>query len=469
MYYLIYPILIAFIPINSIYVQNILEIKRKAYYEALFFVSLFICGLFFVFLKITHNPDLSALVATVNLLMLTKTNDGFVALYSQYKRTLSKYKILYTIKLIAICTLISVLLITVLKINLAPLSKILFYLSLIINALLFFDIYQKKSKTIEKPTEYDNKQPSENLPDIYHLILDMHVGFDKPEFCDHDFRSSLKERGFDIYDNFTSNYERTNLSVPSMLNMDYMHKLIQEQTNVYAPEITLPFYAENVVFSTLNSLGYKLNFVVNHLYDDTLRRKALQKDSFQPGPRSGNVFFQLFFFTLIPGISINLKNYVIDIIEKYSNINVCKERPTFNFMHILAPHGPYLCDENGNPTPKEYLYYADGCYLGYQKYLNKKIIKLIDDIQKKMKKNSIIIIHGDHGIPDSDCCWKILIAIKTPEDKPFKFNKRTSSLVNLYRCIFNRYLNTNLDLLNTEHYNSNIIDFIVKKAENELV
>ena len=68
-----------------------------------------------------------------------------------------------------------------------------------------------------------NIEKQKNFPNIYHIILDCHIGFGIKEYFDEEFFNALKERGFYNIKNFKSNYNMTQLSMPSIMNMDYIH------------------------------------------------------------------------------------------------------------------------------------------------------------------------------------------------------------------------------------------------------
>ena len=86
-----------------------------------------------------------------------------------------------------------------------------------------------------------------------------------------------------------------------------------------------------------------------------------------------------------------------------------------------------------------------------------------------MKKNSIIILHSDHGfVRTKEFAHNILLAIYTPDKQKLEYNQDETSLVNLYRLIFNKYFNKNLPLLKSEFYINNNTDFIVSKYEKDI-
>tara|TARA_B100000029_G_scaffold458671_1_gene488242 strand:- start:231 stop:701 length:471 start_codon:yes stop_codon:yes gene_type:complete len=129
-------------------------------------------------------------------------------------------------------------------------------------------------------------------------------------------------------------------------------------------------------------------------------------------------------------------------------------------MHIRLPHDPFIYDSEGN-----YLAYTiksddKDAYLQQLIFTEKKILELVDVIQKKSPE-SVIIILSDHGFR-SDIDWEnpsdddlirgfnVITAFYFP-DRNLLINEKIS-LVNVYRIFFNEYFDYNLDLLPDKHF-----------------
>ena len=102
---------------------------------------------------------------------------------------------------------------------------------------------------------------NERFPDIYYIILDEYsgnhslikdFGFDNSQFL-----NELKDRGFIIPEKNFSNYPNTALSLPSMLNMQYMgflsEEIMEEKLNDLRP--TKILRENNLVIKNLKSQG----------------------------------------------------------------------------------------------------------------------------------------------------------------------------------------------------------------------
>ena len=462
-----YPLLLVLIYITSIYAQNLTEISEKDYFKTLFFMELFFtASLAFIFL-LTSNIHLSALITTFLFFVMTNINTIFVALYSKYQRSLMKNKITYLALTFSITVTISLLLAFILrKVDLSFISKIGFYTLAFLNLIIIQDTI-KRHKTFNTHLKTDDIKNKKNIiinnddtPDIYHIILDAHSGFSRKDLCDLEFKENLINLGFNIYENFYSNYMTTNLSVSSFLNYDYVYNLIKEKTNIILPEMILPFYKNNRVFEFFMQNGYDVKTVIKSKYFNFLFKNTSNFTT-------RNQFFELLFYCFVK-YSNNFTSQIKNTLEHYSKLPIDIKKKNFHYIHLLAPHPPYYCNEKGNLN-SENNFTNPAYYLPYQKYINKLTINNLKQIMEKMKKNSIIILHSDHGfVRTKEFAHNILLAIYTPDKQKLEYNQDETSLVNLYRLIFNKYFNKNLPLLKSEFYINNNTDFIVSKYEKDI-
>jgi hypothetical protein len=155
------------------------------------------------------------------------------------------------------------------------------------------------------------------------------------------------------------------------------------------------------------------------------------------------------------------------------------QKQKFVFVHILAPHPPFVFDKNGIPTEPDRPYFigdANGYrgsseeYLqGYRDeviFINKEIKKTIIGILENSKRPPVIILQGDHGpglntsflALEENCHFErfsILNAYYIPPEHRTNFNFYPGiTPVNSFRILFNYYLNTNLELLPDKQFYS---------------
>ncbi len=103
--------------------------------------------------------------------------------------------------------------------------------------------------------------PVEEQRDIYYIILD---GYSRADiilndtgFDNSDFISGLKERGFQIADCSSSNYDSTVFSLGSTFNLNYIPPVGSHMLKDHVWRDFGDYLRYNVVRNTLKELGYK--------------------------------------------------------------------------------------------------------------------------------------------------------------------------------------------------------------------
>jgi len=166
-----------------------------------------------------------------------------------------------------------------------------------------------------------------------------------------------------------------------------------------------------------------------------------------------------------------VRDRVLCTFSKLSEIHKIKG-PKFIFAHIQSPHPPFVFGKNGEQVPNTSLSLitwdpTEG-YLNQVKFIEKKLLSLIDTIILKSKSPPIIIIQGDHGsaatfsnkedplgiIPTNQNIKEIMgifnaFYLSGRENKNL-YN--SISPVNNFRLIFNSYFNENFPLLPDSNY-----------------
>ena len=326
------------------------------------------------------------------------------------------------------------------------------------------------------PIETDLVRP-ENPPDVYFFLLDSYgrsdllyqaYGFDNSGFI-----RELEKRGFFVPKCSQSNYVRTELSLGSSLNMQYL----QDLSSAFKPSST----ARDVLWDSLKhsavrynfeSMGYETvdfanGFAWMELYD--------ANHFLSPPPVSSGMteFEGLFIRTTLARYAQDLGwidpdavtgqnyrdrfNFVFNSIDKIAKW----PQPTFSYIHIISPHPPFVFDPKGNPTnPADFwneqqLYPADLYEKGYvnqTQHLNQKMLEAVDTILADSKTPPIIVIQGDHGPwlqPKFKRFWNFT-AIYFPGHKDVLYS--TISPVNIFRLVFDTYFGGKYDKLKDVSY-----------------
>ena len=144
---------------------------------------------------------------------------------------------------------------------------------------------------------------------------------------------------------------------------------------------------------------------------------------------------------------IGLQEYILDQLPKVAEL----DDPTFTYAHINITHQPYVFSPDGYLfDAKETLFPAG--YIHALDYLDARLIPILQEIIDRSRTPPIIIIQGDHGFPvinDTPTTGNIspiLNAYYLPglgQDGLYP----TISPVNTFRLIFNDYFGGQYELL----------------------
>jgi hypothetical protein len=339
---------------------------------------------------------------------------------------------------------------------------------------------------LEHQTSFQSiRDSSRQLPDIYYIILDGYGRSDVlKEIYDLDnqeFLNSLESRGFFVADKSYSNYPRTGLSVASSLNMTYLDEfsdqLGAQSENLFSLK---PLIENNLVFKKLRQAGYTIvAFSSGYLLTEI--SSADQIFAYQRTPDN----FQNILINNTP-LSLFLLGKQYDWHRERIKFSLNQlpelsrgDQPIFVFVHILAPHPPFVFGPNGESIypPRAYGIHDGGDFLmladreeylqGYGDqavFISKAVIGAVERILESSTIPPVIIIQGDHG-PRSSLepgildqaslveYMMILNAYHMPQIDP-NLLKPGITPVNTFRLLFNTYLGTNYRMLEDRSYYS---------------
>ena len=471
MIYYLYPFLLCLIPVHALFGQNIGEISLKNYFQTIAYFCVSILLIIFILNYLIKDILTTEIIFCINYFLLLYANSIYLAIFSKYKASLSKNKICFILLYLFCCLTITFFIISFAEHLFLPIvAKILFWLSFIINILIVADIIQKCLNYFDKNVLAGTEIPAA-LPDIYHILADGHSGFSHPRYSDVYFKTELEKKGFYICQNAHSNYNQTHLSVPSMLNMDYIYNLIPDSQYVCAPYESWHLYSNNIVFNTLKRYGYKFSLIMNKMFINIHKNYSGADFIYSYGQNHNDLFDILIFNSIFrffykKNFKDSLERDVNDLLEEYTRqLKKNTKRPRYIYMHLLAPHNPYFTDEHGNKIRGD-IYHNHKLYGAYQKYIDKQLLKLIDEIQKNMKENSIIIIHSDHclheekSIKDS---FNILLALYCSDKNRFRNIPDNCTLVNLFRYLFNELYGKQYPILKNKYYEISLSTNAIKE------
>jgi succinate dehydrogenase hydrophobic anchor subunit len=336
----------------------------------------------------------------------------------------------------------------------------------------------------------------ENTPDIYYIILDGYgradalaalYGYDNSLFLD-----ELRARGFYVGDQSQSNYLRTSLSITSALNMEYVNftaELAGAESIDRIPMFELA--SNNRARRLLKEAGYQFILIDS----GSAFTRFYDADVFLTPFRTRPNLFEMWYYSttalgalyepelpITPALQEYLpvagyathRVFILDALDKLSAAPKFAGSK-FVFAHIIAPHPPFVLDSAGGSVRPSYPYVTgDGAsfvadkeyykqgYISQVKYLNERVLTVIDDILNGSARPPVIIIQGDHGpgllLMDGDrpdnCLWErasILNVYYFPDGKTDLLYPSISP-INSFRTIFNTYFGTTFELLPDQTY-----------------
>ena len=360
---------------------------------------------------------------------------------------------------------------------------------ILISSVNIIRVFQSTDSSISNPTISTAQTPT-TLPDIYYFIFDGYGGnemfYDIYGFDNSPFVSELKTRGFYVANGSFSNYVRTVQSLNSTLNLQYLEDDKNWSTN-------LNYLYKNYVKEQLRFFGYTI--YTGHNEFDTTNWTGSKSIGIPP---LGTSFFRQYLnstaFILFSN-QITLDHHRNLILNSFTSIEdvVKNKSPKFVFMHMITPHPPFIFDQNGSDTQKNTPFtFFDGSelglpakeyqalYLNQMKFINQKILEVVDLILENSVTPPIIIIQGDHGprstidleiFANNPCFYEgfsILNAYYFPNhDYDDLYNNITP--VNSFRIVLNRYFGFSFKLLEDRAFYAPDTDYNDKSEVTSMI
>ncbi len=256
------------------------------------------------------------------------------------------------------------------------------------------------------------------LPDIFYIVLDGYAAsnvlhkyyqFDNSEFID-----KLRANKFAVADSAKSNYYYTSHSLGSTLNMDFLG----------TPQ-TVGRIKNNRLFAGLKTAGYRIynmesGYAVTGAFENTDSTITIEgPNEFEKSLLRTTILRLDDLFGFIPRMRL------VSQFEKMFVLPEIKATPKFVFLHIVAPHPPYVFKADGTVKMRgvsENSWEPASSYVEQLKYVNSQIISLTEKIIK-FSPQAVIVLQADHGP------W---ISAKTPSEV---FEARSGILYAIYPAI----------------------------------
>lgn len=272
---------------------------------------------------------------------------------------------------------------------------------------------------------------SENSPDIIYILLDGYarndVLLDLYGFDNSAFTERLKAAGFQVADQARANYCQTGLSMASALNADYF--LLPAPLENSNDRMVLQQLIQNSrVPAWLNDAGYRLKMYESGYY---LTSEINDAELVRTCDSDWNEFQHELIRKLTLWFPLNLRNQVMTVfgeatLMKQHRVRVRRafaqlkeepgsnSEPTFVFIHILAPHPPFLFAEKQLRSGSDLAYsLSDGnhlvdqftegqdeyraLYVSQLQWINQQVLGSLSSLRKSSGRPKIIILQSDHG------------------------------------------------------------------------
>jgi hypothetical protein len=480
--------------IISLWNNNIGEIQSD-YVVTLIFITIGInIVIYCLWLIISRSPAKSALLSIATYIFLYSFGHIYNIIGNQVILGIEigfiKLFVLWTGFFIIACFLIfrmkQVDFSMIVGMNITVLALLLFNIVPVISFELQVGLKGSKTQTTSEPIPTANSEQ----PDIYYIVLDSYTRSDVLKslmgYDNSDFINELKKRGFYVPDCAYSNYNGTAKTIASVLNFEYLQQGWRNENDddVKKPSpANVNLIKNNKVLSYFSRLGYKfvtgrafspfmyidksdiyLNYSMDNTGKDDLDRKQFLNlylnttvfrvlaESYKNNPL---LFLHLPYWLIDNDVKdayynnaslwYNQNLYMFDSIAKFPQ----KPGNYLVYAHIIAPHGPYVFRADGSfryplDTNDEKVLYVDAV-----KYLNKRVLELVDTLLSESKVPPVIIIQGDHGVhklTHDIPKHKILSAYYLP-GKLITPPYATITPVNNFRMIIRDYFDPSMELL----------------------
>ena len=261
-------------------------------------------------------------------------------------------------------------------------------------------------------------------PNIYYIVLDAYTRADVLQeifsFDNAPFLSALEMRDFVVADRSYANYNLTHQSLASSLNFTLLDELAREAG--FASADREPLYAmirANRAMAFLKDRGYKLLTVSSSIGPTDFRSVDRYFGFAASESEFKTVLLQTTPFRLLDRAgeaAASYENHRQRILSAFRALegSAFEKGPFFMFVHIMAPHPPFVFGPGGEPIEPDYLFSmvdADrlhGCgdeartayisrYRDQLAYLNSRILAAVDAILAVSPEPPVIVLQGDHG------------------------------------------------------------------------
>ena len=415
--------------------------------------------------RLTRSPQKSAIILTLGLLLFLFY--GYIYFAMAFKTTwLAWMRHRYLLPLMGIVWLGVVVLVWRRKQRMDTLTKYLNTLFVVLivweGCLTVMSLVQSRGwwekvheQYIQLPKSPDRPDVplNDQLPDIYHLMLDAHTSIGSLRkywgYEDSSFVQGLVERGFFVAENGTSGYADTDNSMSAIYYLDYVPdwmSLTPDEPQASSTGRRCIRYGKQI--QKLYQAGYNFrNLSPFDLLDDPAlyHMTFLNLNNTTQYLSFTNAYTYAFYL-------VGQQQYyrhterIIDSLWASRDYAV----PTYTYAHFFMPHQPFYYDRAGNFVPDQ-LAAMDpkDAYLEQTIYTQSLMLQTIDSIRQVTGPEAIILLHGDHGfrnLEDPAEDMTTLFALYLPSQS-YQTLHDSLNIVNSFRIINQEIFGEPLELL----------------------
>lgn len=321
----------------------------------------------------------------------------------------------------------------------------------------------------------------QSLPDIYLIVLDQYANSSVTkrvfEFDNGGFEDSLRVLGFRIPKATWSNYAFTAASIASMLDMRHVDSLARSAGNERSVVPFIRIIEQNAAFAVARSRGYRIVFVPSPAFEGT-RHHPFVDELIGPanlGEWLGEHATSPLALEMAKLSVIEPALTALDVrlgspwrmLGPFRRLRdaVDQPGPKFVFAHGMTTHQPFLftstCDWARLRRPE----YATS-YPPQVECTNQQILAVVREIMENGRP-SVILLQADHGtallggrtLADPRTASAAQVAERLGAFSAYRLPDGailadTITPVNLLRLVFNKYLDTRLELQPDDAFHS---------------
>ncbi|MFO7675234.1 MAG: hypothetical protein R6X12_02815 [bacterium] len=245
------------------------------------------------------------------------------------------------------------------------------------------------------------------LPDIYFVVLDRYPGLETARaiygFDNRPFLDFLRERGFYVAESSRCNYARTDMSLATTLNAEYVGPAYDSIEPRLRRRLLYERIQEGSVWRRLREAGYR----THHL--GTWWRPTRANRSADVNVNHGllsEFFMELYKTTLLypVGAMLDLDSHREQWVREqvkfaYLDTAVLTNGPVFVFAHFLLPHEPYVFARDGSYQGRlrQMKVGVEDGFAGQLEYTNTRLRKWIGLVLDDTSRKSVIVLQADEG------------------------------------------------------------------------